>query len=159
MADATATDDRTGNEYRGDQACSLARAVGVVGQRWAFFILREAMVGSTRFSEFRQRLGIAPDILTARLEALVAAGLMQTRDYRESNQRTRSSYHLSDAGKQMVLTIAALQQWGDEWTPSPTPTSVAFRDRNGQDLRATFIDPDGNRVPLDEVAAVRVWEP
>lgn len=130
--------------------------MSVVGQRWSFFFLREALVGTTRFSEFRRRLGVAPDVLTTRLETLVEAGLMQTREYRESNQRTRSSCHLSEAGHEMVLTLSALQQWGEKWTPSPTPISVAFRDRSGRDLRPAFVDPDGGVVPVDEVEPVRV---
>lgn len=158
MNDSVSTEGAV-NEYKGDDACSLARAVSVVGQRWSFFILREALAGTTRFSEFRKRLGVASDVLTTRLETLVAAGLMQMQEYRESSQRPRFSYHLTDGGRQMMLTIAALQQWGDEWTPSSIPTSVAFRDQQGRELKAAFIDPEGRVVPIDEVAPVRVWEP
>ncbi|GAA1932355.1 helix-turn-helix domain-containing protein [Brevibacterium antiquum] len=154
MQDATKTAAIV-NEYTGDEACSLARAVSVVGQRWSYFILREALAGTTRFTEFRQRLGIASDVLTTRLETLVGAGLMQTQEYREFGQRTRWSYHLTESGRQMMLTIAALQQWGDEWTPSPVPTSVSFRDQHGRQLTAAFVDPEGRVVPIDDVEPIR----
>jgi DNA-binding HxlR family transcriptional regulator len=158
MSDAT-TAARATNEYKGESACSLARAVSVVGQRWSFFVLREALAGTTRFTAFKQRLGVAPDVLTARLESLVDAGLMERREYRESNQRARADYHLTEAGREMALTISALQQWGERWTPSRIPTSVGFRDQDGHDLRAVFVDPEGRIVPDDEVEPVRVWEP
>lgn len=147
------------NEYKGDDACSLARVVSIVGQRWSFFILREALLGTTRFTDFKQRLGVASDVLTARLETLVGAGLMRTHEYRESNQRTRSDYRLTEAGREMVLAISALQQWGEKWTPSPTPTSVEFWDRDGQDLQVAFVDHDGETVPTQDVRTVRVREP
>lgn len=156
---ATTAGQPGSGEYKGGDACSLARAVDVVGQRWSFFILREALLGTSRFSEFRTRLGIAPDILTARLETLVDAGLMQTRQYKEEHQRVRAGYHLTEAGHQMSLTIGALQQWGDRWTPSPTPTSVVFRDRDGEELRAEFTRPDGSVVALNDVTPARVREP
>ncbi|HEY1323849.1 MAG TPA: winged helix-turn-helix transcriptional regulator, partial [Streptosporangiaceae bacterium] len=46
-----------------DDACSIARTLGVVGERWTLLILREAFLGATRFAEFRDRLGVAPDVL------------------------------------------------------------------------------------------------
>ena len=59
-----------------EEACSIARTLGVVGERWTFLILREAFLGATRFAEFRDRLGVAPDILSDRLATLVEYGVM-----------------------------------------------------------------------------------
>lgn len=132
----------TVDEYRGDTACSLARAVGVVGEKWTFFILREALVGTTRFAQFRSNLGIAPDVLSARLATLTAARLMETVEYREEGQRARSEYRLTQAGEEFALVIAALQQWGDKWTPSRVPTSVGFEDNRGRPLETAFVDAE-----------------
>ena len=54
-----------------DSACSIARSLGVLGERWTFLILREAFLGATKFAEFRDRLGVAPDVLSDRLSTLV----------------------------------------------------------------------------------------
>lgn len=142
-------------EYQGTAPCSLARAVAVVGERWTFFIIREALVGATRFSEFREALGIAPDVLTTRLTTLVDAGLMERLDYREAGQRSRPGYHLTEAGEQLALVISALQQWGDRWTPSQTPTSVRFRGPDGREARAGFIDSGSREVPPLDVIPER----
>jgi DNA-binding HxlR family transcriptional regulator len=73
--------------------------------------------GATRFADFRNDLGIAADILTSRLADLVDEGLMEKRPYREPGARMRYSYHLTPAGEQLRLVLAALQQWGDENRP------------------------------------------
>lgn len=55
-------------------SCSIARSVGVLGERWTLLIVREAFMGATRFSEFRERLDVAPDVLTARLARWWSSG-------------------------------------------------------------------------------------
>lgn len=136
--------------------CALANAIDVIGERWTFFILREALGGATRYTEFRQRLGIATDVLAARLARLVEAGVMERRDYREPGQRTRDGYHLTPAGEELATTIQALQQWGEAHTPSQTPTSVVFTDDRDRPVRVAFVDQDGQPVDRDRVVPVRL---
>ena len=81
-----------------NDSCAIARSLGVLGERWTFLILREAVAGSSRFSEFRSGLGVAPDVLTERLNTLVAYGVMEKAPYREPGERARFSYVLTDAG-------------------------------------------------------------
>ena len=57
-----------------DMACPIARSLEQVGEWWSMLILRDAFAGKTRFDEFQQSLGIAPNMLTRRLAALVEAG-------------------------------------------------------------------------------------
>jgi DNA-binding HxlR family transcriptional regulator len=136
--------------------CSIARAVDIVGDRWAFLIVREAHFGSTRFAEFRQVLGIAPNILTSRLIALVEGGILEKRDYRDEGERVRSSYHLTEAGEDLKLVLAALQQWGDQHVPRADGPTVLRRDTHGGGLVSVgFVDEEGSGVPEDEV----VFEP
>jgi hypothetical protein len=66
-----------------DPNCSIARSLGVLGELWTFLILREAMDGVTRFAQFRDALGIAPDVLTDRLTTLVDYGVMSRAPYQE----------------------------------------------------------------------------
>ena len=129
--------------------CSLIKAVDVVGERWTFFVLREALAGTTRFSEFRARLGIASDVLAARLAKLVDSGLMTRQTYREPGQRPREGYCLTEAGRQLNVVLCALQQWGDQ-LPRTTST-VVYRTVDGKPVRVRFVDDEGAVVAPDDV--------
>ncbi|MFD8424532.1 winged helix-turn-helix transcriptional regulator [Streptomyces sp. NPDC059466] len=134
---------RTGQqESDREEACSIARSLEVVGDRWTMLILREAALQDvTRFADFRSHLGIAPDVLTLRLGTLVEGGVMEKRPYREPGARTRFSYHLTPAGEQLRLVLAALQQWGDENRPPSTGPSTLRRSAHGdRPVRVAFVD-------------------
>jgi DNA-binding HxlR family transcriptional regulator len=133
------------------QTCSIARSLEVLGERWTFLILREALSGTTRFADFRAVLGVAPDVLSDRLATLVAAGVLEKRPYREPGARARDSYHLTDAGRELKVVLGALQQWGDEHRPYEPGPTVVRRSADGRPLRVAFVDDDGLAVPVDEV--------
>ncbi len=94
-----------------DDPCPIARAMAVIGQRWSMLIIREAFLGRTRFSEFKKQLGIASDILSARLAELVSAGVLETVEYREPGDRARSCYELTQSGRDLVVVLGAIGQW------------------------------------------------
>jgi DNA-binding HxlR family transcriptional regulator len=136
--------------------CSIARTLELVSDRWTFLILREAHLGTTRFADFRDYLRIAPNILTNRLAAMVDAGLLEKREYREKSERTRSSYHLTPAGTDLKLVLAALQQWGDVHVPRADGPTVLRRDTRTNGLvDVGFVDKEGAEVPQEDV----VFEP
>lgn len=138
-----------------EQTCSIARSLEVLGERWTFLVLREAMTGTTRFADFRAALGVASDVLSDRLSTLVAAGVLEKRPYREPGARARDSYHVTRAGRELQVVLGALQQWGDEHRPyAPGPT-VLRRSAAGRPLHVAFVDDEGTEVPLDEVRFVR----
>jgi DNA-binding HxlR family transcriptional regulator len=134
--------------------CSLVRAVDVVGERWTFLVLREALGGATRFSEFRARLGIASDVLAARLAKLVDSGLLARQSYREPGQRPRDGYCLTEAGRQLNVVLCALQQWGVEHLPDTT-SSVVYRTVDGRPVQVRFVDGEGAVVPAGDVRPER----
>ena len=138
-----------------DDPCSIARTVGVVGERWTFLILREAFLGATRFAEFRDRLGVAPDVLSDRLATLVEFGVMAREPYREPGARSRSAYRLTPAGQELRVVLAALQQWGDEHLPRPEGPSMLRRVR-GTDcpVRVGYLDEQGREVQPPDVAII-----
>jgi DNA-binding HxlR family transcriptional regulator len=133
------------------ESCSIARSLEVLGERWTFLILREALTGTTRFADFRSTLGVAPDVLSDRLATLVAAGVLEKRPYREPGARARDSYHLTPAGRELTIVLGALQQWGDEHRPYEPGPTVLRRSADGRPLRVGFVDGEGREVPLDEV--------
>lgn len=141
---------------RGGESCAIARTVDVLGDPWAFLILREAFDGVSRFAEFRSRLGIASDVLTARLTTLVEAGVLSREQYRDPGRRARTDYHLSTAGADLKIVVAALQQWGDAHLPVECGPTVARRHRTtGAALDVAFVDPEGRRVQDDDATFER----
>ena len=93
--------------------CSVAQALEVVGEWWTLLILRDAFLGVTRFDDFAKRLGIARNVLTARLETLVDHDVLTRVPYDEA--RGRYDYRLTDKGRALLPAMTALRQWGDEW--------------------------------------------
>ena len=103
--------------------CSAARTLEVVGERWSLLIIRNAMfVGSTRFTEFERKLGIAPNTLSSRLDRFVKAGLMETRPL-ASDPETHE-YVLTRKGLDLQPVIIALTEWGDRWAAPHGPPIV-----------------------------------
>jgi DNA-binding SARP family transcriptional activator/DNA-binding HxlR family transcriptional regulator len=89
---------------------SPERALEAIGERWSFLIFREALVhGTTKFAEFEQRLSVAPDMLSARLDAFIGAGLM------DECLPDDDDYCLTDKGRNMEPVISALSAWADGW--------------------------------------------
>lgn len=140
-----------GLEYIGEEPCALANAVDVIGERWSFFVLREALAGVTRFGEFRDRLGVATDVLTVRLQRLTDAGVLRRREYREPGQRARHEYVLTTAGSELAVIVVALQQWGEAHAPSRTPSSIVARGGDTQQIRAALVDQRGEAVDVRNV--------
>src|SRR3954453_2228721 len=102
------------------EVCSIARALEVIGERWSLLIIRNALfAGSTRYSEFQRRLGIASNILQNRLDGFVAAGLM--RRHRYSEQPELYEYLLTDKGRSLAPSLIALTEWGDRWAAPDGP--------------------------------------
>jgi DNA-binding HxlR family transcriptional regulator len=139
-----------------DSSCAIARSLGVLGERWTFLILREATLGLTRFAQFRDSLGIAPDVLAERLATLVEYGVMERVAYQEPGSRSRSAYVLTPAGRELSVVLAALQQWGDEHLPWPEGPSMLRRVRDSdRPVHVGFVDDGGREVPAEDVAMIR----
>lgn len=110
--------------------CSAARALEIVGERWSLLILREAIfAGSTRFTEFQRALGVAPNILSSRLERFVEAGLMRTGQV--TNEHATHEYVLTDKGLDLQGVIIALSEWGDQWAAPNGPPAIYQHDGCG----------------------------
>ena len=140
----------------GTERCSIARSLEVLGQKWSLLIVREAFWGRTRFAEFRERLGVAADVLTDRLGRLVDAGILERRPYRAAGEREREEYVLTDAGRALLPVLAALNAWGDEFRPSGFGPAAVYTDRaSGAPVRVAFLDADGVEHDTAEVTVER----
>jgi DNA-binding HxlR family transcriptional regulator len=135
--------------------CSVARSLEVLGEKWALLVVREAFFGVTRFADFRARLGVAPDVLTARLETLVDGGVVERRPYRDEGQRQREEYVLTEAGAELKTVLAAFVEWGDVHRPSGFGPSIAYVDRETEaPVRLAFVTDGGRELAPEDVAVV-----
>jgi len=126
--------------------CPIARGLDRVGEWWSILILRDAFRGMRRFEEFRQSLGVAPNMLTRRLNALIDAGLMRRDLYCE--HPPRHEYRLTERGKDFRPVLLTLLLWGDRHF-SPDWPSVALVDRRtGATIDPVLVDRHSGQ-PLD----------
>nr|WP_296071070.1 helix-turn-helix domain-containing protein [uncultured Actinoplanes sp.] len=140
-----------------DATCSIARCLDVVGDTWTLLIIRDALItGATRFQDFRDALGIASNILAARLAALVEDGLMERRTYQQPGSRPRDEYVLTEAGRSLSTVIAALSDWGRTYRPAADGTSPEFTlEGSGRQARLTFVTEDGDTASPARLVARR----
>jgi DNA-binding HxlR family transcriptional regulator len=110
-----------------DMNCSIARSLDLVGEWWTLLIVREAMFGSQRFGEFQAHLGIAPNVLTQRLEKLVQNGVFEVTSTSQSGKAL--AYRLTDKGRDLFPVIVALAQWGDKHAAAPDGPPVQIVER------------------------------
>lgn len=111
--------------------CPLARAMGVVGDRWTLLILRECFLGVRRFDGFQKRLGVTRHLLAERLKRLETMGLLERRPYQERPKRYE--YRLTRSGKEFAPVLLAMQDWAQQNLPSDDPMPFSFVTREGGD--------------------------
>lgn len=109
------------------QECSVATALEAVGERWTLLIVREALLGVHRFDELQSDLGIARNVLQARLGRLLEHGILERRLYRERPERYE--YHLTDKGLDLWPAVVALMHWGDKHGRLPGGPPVRLEHR------------------------------
>jgi DNA-binding HxlR family transcriptional regulator len=120
-----------GREYD-TQNCSIARTLELVGERWTLLILRNVFFGVRRFDDLQRQLGIARNVLAARLEWLVDSELLERRPY--GDRRIRHEYRLTRKGRALWPVLVELMQWGDRYAPAPggPPTVVRHQGCGGK---------------------------
>jgi DNA-binding HxlR family transcriptional regulator len=120
------------------QQCPVARALDCVGEWWSIVILRDAFHGLSRFDEFQESLGIASNMLSRRLKALVKNGLLERRVYQR--RPTRYAYALTTRGRDFIPVILALAAWGNRHL-APDGIAVEVRDRaTGKSIDPIVVD-------------------
>ena len=131
--------------------CPIADALGIIGDRWTLLILRDALVGVTRFETFQQRLGVSRSVVTTRLKHLTDAGLLDRKPLRHDGRR--QEYLLSDKGWAMLPVLAALAEWGEAWMPhADGPRAELVDQQSGDAVSLRFCrESDGTKVPATSV--------
>jgi DNA-binding HxlR family transcriptional regulator len=127
----------------GNMQCPIARSLERVGEWWSILILRDAFHGLTRFDEFQENLGIAPNMLTRRLKALVEAGLLERRRY--SERPPRDEYVLTQAGRDFRPVLWALLAWGNRHFAPEGPSVVIVDSQTGAEADPVLVDRNSGR--------------
>jgi DNA-binding HxlR family transcriptional regulator len=137
-----------------DMNCSIARSLEVIGEWWTPLILRDAFLGVTRFEEFQERLGIARNILSKRLDTLVEHGVLERRCYDEA--RGRHDYVLTDKGKALWPVLVTIRQWGDEWVvgSGQAPVALVHKTCGERTTAVLTCDHCGEELRGEDVRAV-----
>jgi len=148
-----------------DQPCSVARAMDIVGELWAFMIIRNVFLGVRRFEGLRANLAISRKVLTERLDLLVARGILDRRQYQD--RPPRHEYRLTPMGVDLFPVLMALARWGDRWLDAGAGAPIEFVHRKcgqattarvvcahcGEDIGAHNVQPrlgPGGQMPYAE---------
>ncbi|MFF0723982.1 winged helix-turn-helix transcriptional regulator [Streptomyces sp. NPDC004134] len=139
-----------------DSECPVARSVDAIGDWWSLLIVRDAFDGSRRFGEFQRGLGVAKNILTARLRTLVDGGVLAS--VPASDGSAYREYVLTPKGEALFPVIVALRQWGEENAFAPgEPHSELLDRREGRRLRGLeVLSADGRRLRPGETEVRKV---
>jgi DNA-binding HxlR family transcriptional regulator len=125
--------------------CPIARSLQHVGEWWSILIIRDALHGLTRFDQFEQSLGIAPNMLTRRLSALVKAGLLERRRYNE--RPPRYEYILTERGRDFQSVIIAMHAWGNKHFTPEGASVLLLNARTGKPADPVIVDRN-SRDPM-----------
>ena len=126
-------------------ACPIARSLDVIGDWWSLLIVRDALRGTRRFSEFHKGLGVSKNILTRRLRTLVEQGILEL--IPASDGSAYQDYVLTPKGRALFPILVALRQWGEEFSFKPNEDFSKLLDRkDGKPLRKLEIRAEDGRV-------------
>jgi len=130
--------------------CSIAQTLEIVGEWWTLLIVRDAVLGITRFDDWQRRLGIARNVLSARLDALVEHGILERRRYQE--HPPRDEYLLTRKGRDLIPVIEALRTWGDRHAAPDGPPVLMIHDDCGEAVHAvSHCSHCGERLRRDRI--------
>ena len=109
-----------------DMHCSIAQALELVGEWWTLLVVRDLLMGVSRFDALQERLGISRNILTDRLRTLEDAGIVERHPYQHRPERF--DYRLTEKGRDLWLVVNAMREWGDRWAaPNGPPVEMVHR--------------------------------
>ena len=128
-----------------DAACPIARSLDVIGDWWSLLIVRDAMLGKRRFGEFQKSLGVAKNILAARLKTLVEQDILEQRPAADG-----SAYHdyvLTAKGRDLYHVVVALRQWGERHLfDKGEPCPLLVDTKNGKPVKTLELHAADGRL-------------
>ena len=139
--------------FEGD-ACPIARSLEAIGDWWSLLIIREAVFGVVRFGEFQKKLGLAKNILAARLRALVDHGILATAP--ASDGSAYQEYVLTPKGRGTFPILVALRQWSEEFDDHPEQIATILVDKEkGRPVRKLELHSQDGRLLMAADTALK----
>ncbi|MCK1494587.1 helix-turn-helix transcriptional regulator [Bradyrhizobium sp. 180] len=130
--------------FDGD-SCPIARSLEALGDWWSLLIIREALFGVRRFGEFQSKLGMAKNILAARLRSLVEHGILATAP--ASDGSAYQEYVLTPKGRGTFPVLVALRQWSEEFDDHPDEIATILVDRaKGRPVKKLELRAEDGRL-------------
>ncbi|HET8534946.1 MAG TPA: helix-turn-helix domain-containing protein [Sphingomicrobium sp.] len=130
-------------------SCPIPAAVELIGEKWAFLILRGAFNGLEHFEEFQAGLGIARNILSDRLSKLVAGGILERSA--DASDKRKVIYSLTEKGESLLPVMIAIRQWGEDWGLGEKQIVLADLRNRRPIRRITVFAEDGREVKLGDL--------
>jgi DNA-binding HxlR family transcriptional regulator len=124
-------------------ACSIARATDLFADAWTALIMRDVLLGVTRFDDIAEDLGISRKVLAARLARLVEEGVLAKERYQD--RPPREHYLATEKGEQLYPVLLALMAWGDRW----------YAEEAGPPALVHHLDCDRDTTPVTVCAHCR----
>src|SRR6202035_2120873 len=135
--------------------CPVARSLDTIGEWWSLLIVRDALSGIRRFSDFQKNLGLAKNVLSARLKKLVACGIME--QVPASDGSAYQEYALTQKGRDLFPVIVALRQWGEGYLFSRGEKRLQVLDkRTGKPFRVQVHNAKGEILTPNDLELVTV---
>jgi DNA-binding HxlR family transcriptional regulator len=137
-----------------DQDCSAARTLEVIGERWTLLIIRDVLTGMRRFDQLQRSLGVARNVLAARLRRLEEEGILERRSY--SERPPRHEYLLTEKGLDLWPVLVAMTAWGDRYASGPAgpPLLIVHRGCGGHMDDRRICERCGERLTVRDARAV-----
>jgi DNA-binding HxlR family transcriptional regulator len=130
--------------------CPVARSLDTIGEWWSLLIVRDALAGIRRFSDFQKSLGLAENILSTRLKKLVACGIME--QVPASDGSAYQEYALTQKGRDLFPVIVALRQWGEGYLFSRHEKRLQVLDKGtGKPLRVEVQNAKGEALTANDL--------
>lgn len=137
-----------------DALCPVARPLDAIGDWWSLLIVRDAFGGLRRFGEFQKSLGLAKNILSARLKNLVEHEVLET--VPASDGSAYQEYVLTEKGRGLFPLLVALRQWGEDYFFRPSEGHVTLVDRKrGKPVRRLELRAQDGRLLEPEDTCVK----
>jgi len=137
-----------------DSTCSVARSLDSIGDWWTLLIVRDAMLGIRRFSGFQRSLGLARNVLSARLKKMVADGVMTMAPAADGT--SYQEYQLTEKGEALLPVLVAVRQWGERFLFAPGEPHPELVDKHsGKTLEKIRVrDVDGRERGVADLRLV-----